>query len=275
MGRIVSLTNQKGGVGKTTTAINLACALGLLDWPTLLVDTDPQGNASSGVGVMPDPGGPNLYRALSGEIGAHDAIVKTPYPNLHLIPSSPDLVGLEVELSGAQDRSFRLRRLLDRVRGNFSFIVIDCPPSLGIMTVNAMATSDAVLLPLQAEYYALEGLASLIKTLNLVRRRLNSILVIDGVIITMYDVRNRICHTIEREVRDHFRGKVFMTVIHRNVKLSESPSFGKPIFFYDKNSRGAQDYWELALEYLQRLGLPSRGRRIDLKERLVRFKEDG
>lgn len=272
MGRIVALANQKGGVGKTTTAINLACALGLFDWQTLLVDADPQGNASSGVGFIADENSPNLYRALIGEGEPKELIVDTPYPNLHLLPSSGDLVGLEVELSGTEDRAFRLRRVLDKIRGDYSFIFVDCPPSLGIMTVNALVACDSVLLPLQAEYYAMEGLANLIKTLNLVKSKLNPSLVIDGVIMTMYDVRNTICHTIERQVRDHFRGKVFMNVVHRNVKLSESPSFGKPIFFYDKSSKGAYDYWELALEYLQRLGLPVKGQRKGVKERMDEFK---
>lgn len=272
MGRIVAVANQKGGVGKTTTAINLACALGLFDWQTLLVDADPQGNASSGVGFVVDENSPNLYRALTSNSDPKEMIVNTPYPNLYLLPSSPDLVGLEVELSGAQDRAFRLRRVLDKIRGDYSFIFIDCPPSLGIMTVNALVACDSVLLPLQAEYYAMEGLASLIKTLNLVKSKLNPLLVMDGVVITMYDVRNTICHTIERQLRDHFRGKVFMNVIHRNVKLSESPSFGKPIFFYDKSSKGAYDYWELALEYLQRLGLPVKGQKKSIKERMDELK---
>jgi len=272
VGRIVALANQKGGVGKTTTAINLACALGLLDWPTLLVDADPQCNASSGVGFLPDVNAGNLYRAFIGEAEPKELIVQTAYPNLSLLPSSPDLVGLEVELSGTEDRAFRLRRLLDKIRGDYSFMFVDCPPSLGVMTVNAMVAADAVLLPLQAEYYAMEGLAHLIKTLNLVKHKLNPMLAIDGVIMTMFDVRNTICHTIEREVRDHFRGKVFMNIIRRSVRLSESPSFGKPIFFYDKSSRGAQDYWELALEYLMRLGLPVKGQKKTLRERMDEFK---
>jgi len=254
---VIAIVNQKGGVGKTTTSVNLAASFAVSERPTLLVDLDPQGNASSAYGVL-DPT-PQIYDALIGACVMKDAVHATALEHLHLVPSGPDLVGAEIELVGAEARERCLERALADVRDLYDLILIDCPPSLGILTLNALTAADSVLIPLQCEYYALEGLARLTDTIELVRTGLNPALALDGIVLTMFDRRNNLARQVETEVRGHFRDAVLRTTIPRNVRLSEAPSHGKPILLYDLQSKGALAYLELADELLARLDLPARG----------------
>ena len=249
MGRIICVANQKGGVGKTTTAVNLATSLALQGKRVLLVDLDPQGNASSGLGLR-EIEGPTTYDLLLGERQASETKVATQVESLDLIPASRDLVGAEVELVSAEQREFRLAEALAPVREEFDFILIDCPPSLGLLTLNGLTAADAVVIPLQCEYYALEGLSALLDTVELIRASLNQGLAIDGIVLTMFDTRNSLSHQVSDEVRRHFPDRVFKTVIPRNVRLSESPSHGMPAALYDPASKGAQAYLDLARELL-------------------------
>ena len=249
VGRIICVANQKGGVGKTSTAVNLATSLALQGQRVLLVDLDPQGNASSGLGLK-DTEGATTYDLLLGERAAADTKVATQVQNLDLIPAHRDLVGAEVELVAAEKREFRLAEALAPVRNDFDFILIDCPPSLGLLTLNGLTAADAVVIPLQCEYYALEGLSALLDTIELIRANLNQGLAIDGIVLTMFDTRNSLSHQVSDEVRRHFPDRVFRTVIPRNVRLSESPSHGMPAALYDPASKGAQAYQDLARELL-------------------------
>jgi chromosome partitioning protein len=248
------VTNQKGGVGKTTTAINVAAAMALSGEATLLVDLDPQGNASSGLGAKGRSGmSASIYEALTAEQPAGEAfVVPTSIDHLALVPSTRDLAGAEVELIGLPDREQRLRRLLEPLRPRFRFILIDCPPSLGLLTLNALVAADTVLIPLHSEYFALEGLADLLATLRRVRHALNPRLDIEGVLLTMNDERTNLGQQVAREVRAFFKDKVYRTVIPRNVRLAEAPSHGVPVLTYDARSRGAEAYTALARELLER-----------------------
>lgn len=248
MGKIICIANRKGGVGKTTTAINLSAALGVAGKPTLLVDCDPQGNATSGIGVKLTDESFTLYDVLLGECSLQDAVQKTTIDKLDVLPANHDLIGAEVELLSLEDREYRLQALLRQERDRYRYIVLDCPPSLGLLTVNAMTAADSVLIPLQCEYYALEGLRSLLETIDLIRERLNPDLAIEGLLLTMFDARNKLCHQVAAEVREFFPRQVFDAVIPRNVRLSESPSHGLPVLLYDPSCRGAQSYVELAHE---------------------------
>jgi chromosome partitioning protein len=254
---VLSVSNQKGGVGKTTTAINLGTALAAVGEKVLILDIDPQGNASTGLGVPRGQRKTTAYDVIVGGASIADAAVHTALPGLDLVPSDPDLSGVELELAGAQRRSFRLRDAVQALReapggGGYSYILVDCPPSLNLLTVNAMAAADAVLVPLQCEFFALEGLTQLMRTIDLVRGSLNPRLEIQGVVLTMYDKRNSLSDQVAQDVRAHFGDKVYETMIPRNVRVSEAPSFGKPVLVYDLKCAGSQAYLKLAREVVGR-----------------------
>lgn len=251
MNKIICIANQKGGVGKTTTAINLSASIATAEKKTLLIDCDSQGNASSGLGVNQDLiREKNFYHALIGDLPLRDVILPTAVPNLDIVPCNRDLVGVEVEFVAIQNREKQLRTLLQQLDVVYDFIIIDCPPSLGFLTVNAMVASDYLIVPLQCEYFAMEGLGHLINTIRLIKAKLNPSLTLGGILLTMYDTRNLLSRRVSEDVRKYFGDKVFNVVIPRNVRLSESPSHGLPIILYDIKSRGAIAYMELAQEIL-------------------------
>ncbi len=252
--RVLTISNQKGGVGKTTTAINLGTALTAVGERVLLVDSDPQGNASTGLGIMPQMRRKTLYDVMMDGAPMRDVIVETEIPGLHLAPAEADLSGIELELGQTARRAFRLREALAPIRalGAYDYVLIDCPPSLNLLTINAMTAADAVLVPLQCEFFALEGLTQLLRTVEQVRGGLNPALEIQGVVLTMYDKRNSLSAMVARDVRDHLGDRVYETVIPRNVRISEAPSFGKPAIVYDLQCAGSQAYLQLAREVIGR-----------------------
>ncbi len=250
MSKVIAICNQKGGVGKTTTAINLAVYLAFSGKKTLLIDIDPQGNATSGLGINKHNIKASVYDLVIDEIDPRPIIIKTGIDNLSLIPSTLSLTGAEVELVGIMGREYRLKKAISTILAEYDYILIDCPPSLGLLTVNALAAADSVLIPIQCEYYALEGLSQLANTINLVKENINSNLEIEGVLLTMADFRTNLTNEVIAEARNFFKGKVYQTVIPRNIRLTEAPGFGKPIALYDKNSVGAQKYQEFTNELL-------------------------
>lgn len=253
MGKVITVCNQKGGTGKTTSAINIAVFLAVAGKKTMLIDLDPQANATSGSGLNKHNVLKSTYHVLLEELDIQDILQPTAVPNLVIAPSNLDLTGAEVELVGSLGREYRLKRALEKVKLEFDFIIIDSPPSLGLLTINGLCAADSVLIPVQCEFYALEGLTQLNNTIRLVRDNINPNLVIEGVLLTMADFRTNLTKEVIQEVRSHFKDKVYHTVIPRNIRLTEAPSFGKPIFLYDKDSLGAQKYQELCREIL---GLP-------------------
>ena len=252
MNKIICIANQKGGVGKTTTAINLSASLAAAEKRTLLIDGDSQGNSTSGVGTERNSfQEANLYHAMIGQVPLDDVIVKTAIPHLDIVPSNQDLIGIEVEFVDLEEKEKRLHKILQTLTKQYDYIIIDCPPSLGMMTINALVAADYLIIPLQCEYFAMEGLGYLLNTVKLVKARLNPQLALGGILLTMFDPRNLLSHKVTEDVRNHFGDKVFKTVIPRNVRLSESPSHGLPIILYDIKSRGALAYMEMAQEIIQ------------------------
>lgn len=269
MARIIGIANQKGGVGKTTTAINLAASIAVLEYKTLLVDADPQANSTTGVGFDLQNINVSLYDCLVNQAAAEDVILKTEIPNLDLIPSHIDLVGAEIEMINYPNRENVLKQIIDPVKDEYDLIIIDCSPSLGLITVNALVAADSVIVPVQTEFFALEGLGKLLNTIKIVQSRLNPSLQIEGILMTMYDGRLRLCNQVVSEVRRHFESIVFETIIHRNSRLSEAPSVGKPVILYDATSKGSANYLNLAKEVLQKNNLTKISeydRYLDLEE---------
>jgi chromosome partitioning protein len=252
MSKVIAIANQKGGVGKTTTAINLAASLAVLEKKVLLVDVDPQANATSGIGFDPKGIDNSIYECLVDEIEPKDAILKTQVDGLDLIPSHIDLVGAEIEMLDAENRETVLKRIIAKVRDNYDYVLIDCSPSLGLLTLNALTAADSVMIPVQCEYFALEGLGKLLNTIQMIQKNLNQKLEIEGFLLTMYDARLRLSNHVVSEVKQHFDTMVFETIIQRNIKLSESPSYGLPAILYDAKSKGTLSYINLAKEVLER-----------------------
>src|SRR5215217_4451829 len=255
MSKIIALANQKGGVGKTTSSINLAASLAVLEYRTLLVDADPQANSTSGIGFDPRNIKNSIYECIINQVDPHEAIIKTETPNLDLLPAHIDLVGAEIEMINMENREYKMREVFAQVRDEYDFIIIDCSPSLGLITVNALTAADSVIIPVQCEYFALEGLGKLLNTVKIVQNRLNTNLKIEGILLTMYDVRLRLSNQVVEEVRTHFEDMVFETIIQRNTRLSEAPSFGLSVIMHDANSKGAINYLNLAREIVRKNGL--------------------
>ena len=250
MAKVICIANQKGGVGKTTTAVNLSASIAVAEKKVLLIDIDPQGNSTSGMGFNKVGSKETIYEALLRGTGMKGTIQKTAIPFLDVIPSNTDLIGAEVELIQERDREKKLDHLIKEVEGDYDYIFIDCPPSLGLLTINSLTAAHSVLIPLQCEYYAMEGLSQLLKTIQLIKQALNPKLKIEGILLTMFDGRNNLAHQVALELRKHFKDKVFETVIPRNIRLSEAPSHGKPVLLYDIHSKGAESYLNLAREIL-------------------------
>lgn len=252
MGKIISIANQKGGVGKTTTATNLSASLAVMEYKVLLIDADPQANATSGLGIDPESLDKSAYECFLGQVAVRDCVVETETPNLFLLPTRIDLVGAEVDLVDKKKREYYIAKALEPVKNDYDYIIIDCSPSLGLITINALTASDSVIIPIQSEYFALEGLGKLLNTVRIVQTRLNPNLSIEGLLITMYDSRLRLARQVVEDVRTHFKQMVFDTIIYRNTKLAEAPSYGKTIIMHDATCPGALNYLNLANEIVQR-----------------------
>lgn len=252
MGKVIAIANQKGGVGKTTTAINLAASLGVLEKKTLIIDADPQANSTSGLGFDPRNVKSSIYDAIINGLDAKDCVLNTSSPNLYILPAHIDLVGAEIEMINMDDREFKMRKAIEGLREEYDFIIIDCSPSLGLITVNSLCAADSVIVPVQCEYFALEGLGKLLNTIKIVQLRLNKELDMEGILLTMYDQRLRLANQVVEEVKIHFQNLVFDTVIHRNTTLGEAPSHGETIIMHDASSKGATNYLNLAREILQK-----------------------